>query len=79
MTEYYDIVLGLIPLSLLGITATTVSLGLPMLVGIVVGATIAIALIGHAMFVNTPVSPTTQSATHSTSEAHRSQRRLNAD
>ncbi|THE66547.1 hypothetical protein D8Y22_01755 [Salinadaptatus halalkaliphilus] len=54
MTGYYDIVLGLIPVALLGITAALLLVGLSLTAAIPVGAFVAMAIIGHAMFVNSP-------------------------
>ncbi len=54
MTGYYDIVLGLIPVALLGITAALTLVGLSLTAAVPVGAFVAMAIIGHAMFVNTP-------------------------
>ncbi|OVE85597.1 hypothetical protein [Natronolimnobius baerhuensis] len=54
MTGYYDIVLGLIPVALLGISAALTFVGLSLTAAIPVGAFVAMAIIGHAMFVNTP-------------------------
>lgn len=55
MAGYYDIVLGLIPVALLGITAALTFVGLSVTTAIPAGAFVAMALIGHAMFVNAPV------------------------
>ena len=56
MTGYYDIVLGAIPLSLLGISGSlTVATDLALTTAVTLGALFAVALIGHAMFVNGPV------------------------
>ncbi|MCL9816293.1 hypothetical protein [Natronocalculus amylovorans] len=66
MTGYYDYVLGLIPVSLIGITAMLSVIGLPLTLAVPVGAAVAIAIIGHAVFVNVPVSnpqPMTDTAT----------------
>ncbi len=54
MTGYYDIVLGLIPLALLGITAALTIVGISWISAVSIGAFIAIGIMGHAMFVNTP-------------------------
>lgn len=58
MTGYYDIVLGLIPVALLGITAALTVVGLSMTTAVPIGAFFAMGLIGHAMFVNGPVDAT---------------------
>ncbi|WP_265111706.1 hypothetical protein [Halosolutus halophilus] len=54
MTGYYDIVLGLIPVALLGITAALTLVGIALTAAVPIGALVAMAIIGHAMFVNTP-------------------------
>jgi hypothetical protein len=59
MTGYYDYVLGLIPLTLLGITGLLTALGWGITAAVPVGATSATLLIGHAMFVRAPVAAPT--------------------
>jgi hypothetical protein len=54
MAGYYDLVLGLIPLTLLGISGTLVAAGLALSVAIPIAGLLVIGLIGHAMFVRTP-------------------------
>ncbi|MFB6159759.1 MAG: hypothetical protein ABEJ61_01125 [Haloferacaceae archaeon] len=54
MAGYYDYVLGLIPLSLLGVTLLLGGLGWSLTAAVPVGATGSVALIGHALFVNGP-------------------------
>ena len=54
MVEYYDVVLGLIPATLLGLTAILVGGGLPLWLSVPLSSTVAVCLIGHAMFVNGP-------------------------
>ncbi|SEV88892.1 hypothetical protein [Natrinema salifodinae] len=54
MTGYYDIVLGLIPVALLGITAALTLVGMSLTAAVPFGSLVAMAIIGHAMFVNTP-------------------------
>ncbi|QPV61457.1 hypothetical protein I7X12_11840 [Halosimplex litoreum] len=58
MTGYYDLVLGLIPLALGGITALLSVFGLALTTAIPVASVVAVGLIGHAMFVNGPVDST---------------------
>lgn len=58
MTGYYDYVLGLIPLALLGISALLSIAGVPMTKAVPVGACVACLVVGHALFVNGPVSKT---------------------
>jgi hypothetical protein len=54
MAEYYDYVLGLIPLALLGVTLLLSGVGWNLTAAVPVGATASVALIGHALFVNAP-------------------------
>ncbi|WP_247728590.1 hypothetical protein [Halovivax limisalsi] len=54
MAHYYDIVLTLIPTSLLGTAALLSIVGLPTSVAVPLGAMVAAVFIGHAMFVNGP-------------------------
>lgn len=58
MTGYYDIVLGLIPLSLAGLTALLFVAGMSLPLAVPLGSVVAVGLIYHAMFVNAPVAPT---------------------
>ncbi|TYT61843.1 hypothetical protein [Natrialba swarupiae] len=71
MTGYYDIVLGLIPVALLGITASLSLVGLSLTAAVPIGAFVAMGIIGHAMFVNTPAD--------GSDEAQSSRPPLNAD
>jgi len=69
MTGYYDLILGLIPLSLLGITAAMSAIGVSVTAAVPLAATVPVALIGHALFVNGPVDESVaaaQSASEST-------------
>ena len=54
MVGYYDVVLGLIPVTLVGLTALLVGGGLPLWLSVPLSSTVAVGLIGHAMFVNGP-------------------------
>lgn len=56
MTGYYDYVLGFIPVALLGVTGLLGAVGLPLTIAVPTGASAAVLLIGHAMFVNGPVA-----------------------
>ena len=58
MTGYYDLILGLIPLSLIGVTAALSVLGFSITSAVPLAASIPVALIGHALFVNSPVEDT---------------------
>ncbi|MFB6103772.1 MAG: hypothetical protein ABEJ57_01620 [Halobacteriaceae archaeon] len=55
MTGYYDLVLGLIPLSLFGLTGTLTVGGFTLTTAVTVASLAAIAIVGHALFVNAPV------------------------
>lgn len=63
MTGYYDIVLALIPVALLGITVALTVVGLSITTAIPVGSVAAMVLIGHAMFVNGPIDPQDETGT----------------
>ncbi|GAB3423352.1 hypothetical protein GCM10027435_29230 [Haloparvum alkalitolerans] len=56
MTGYYDYILGLIPVALVGIAGLLRLVGLPELLAVPAGATVAVGLMAHAMFVNGPVA-----------------------
>lgn len=60
MTGYYDYVLGVIPLALLGITAALSVVGLPLAMAVPAGGGVSALVIGHALFINGPVNPTPQ-------------------
>ncbi|WP_227376138.1 hypothetical protein [Haladaptatus halobius] len=65
MTGYYDLILGLIPLALIGVTGAFSVAGLTLTMAVPLGATASVLLIGHALFINGPVdeSPQLQSST----------------
>lgn len=54
MTGYYDVVLGLIPLSLVGVSGVLVGAGVDLTTAVPIAGLLAVALIGHAMFVRGP-------------------------
>ncbi|MFB6133448.1 MAG: hypothetical protein ABEJ55_00475 [Halanaeroarchaeum sp.] len=56
MTDYYDLVLGLIPFALLGIGGGLHFAGLALTTALTIGGLSAVGLVGHALFVNGPVS-----------------------
>jgi hypothetical protein len=58
MTGYYDLILGLIPLSLIGVTGVLSLVGFSVTAAVPLAASIPVALIGHALFVNSPVDDT---------------------
>lgn len=62
MTLYYDLVLGLIPLVMAGVTGTLFVAGLTLTTAIPIAGLVAMGLIGHAMFVRAPVATPTPAA-----------------
>lgn len=75
MTGYYDYVLGLIPVAMLGITALLTFVGFSLSLAVPVGASVSALVIGHALFVNGPVAPAPEPAT----TAQTQQAPVNAD
>lgn len=55
MAGYYDYVLGLIPVSLIAISGLLMTAGLGLTAAVLLASLVAVALIGHGMFVNGPV------------------------
>lgn len=55
--EYYDLILGLIPASIVAATGILSLLGIGIMISISIGAIIALAIILHALFVKAPTSP----------------------
>ncbi|MFD1512564.1 hypothetical protein [Halomarina rubra] len=58
MTGYYDIVLGLIPLALLGISGGLYVAGFAVPTAVSIAGLVAVTLVGHALFVRAPTDPT---------------------
>lgn len=58
MAGYYDFILGLIPLTLFGVTGSLTIGGVTTTAAVTVGAIVACALVAHALFVRGPTSPT---------------------
>jgi hypothetical protein len=54
MPEYYDYVLGLIPVALVGVSGLLSLGGLGRTPAVSAGGLLAVALVGHALFVNGP-------------------------
>ncbi len=54
MPEYYDYVLGLIPLALVGVSGALSLGGLGRTPAVSAGGLLAVGLVGHALFVNAP-------------------------
>jgi len=65
MTGYYDIILGLIPLAMAGITGALLVAGFELTTAIPLASVVAVGLIGHAMFVRAPVDPVPETDTAS--------------
>lgn len=55
MVEYYDIILGLIPVTLLGLAGLLYGIGITPAIAVPAAAAVAACLVGHAMFVRSPV------------------------
>ena len=55
MTDYYDYVLGFVPLALVGLTGVLGAAGVDFPLAVLVGAATASLAVGHALFVNGPV------------------------
>jgi hypothetical protein len=55
MTDYYDVILGLIPVSLLGVAGLLYGVGFTSTLAIPLGGLVAAGLVAHALFVNAPV------------------------
>lgn len=72
MTGYYDFVLGLIPLSLFGVSGALTVVGVETTVAVLVAASIAVAFMGHGLFVRTPTGqqPTGQLSADRAPESH---------
>lgn len=69
MPGYYDIVLGLIPLVLVGITASLLGFGLELSTAVPAASLVAVGVIVHAMFVRAPVAVSRESESqHSRTE-----------
>lgn len=60
--NYYDLVLGLIPVVLGGVGALLVALGAAFTTAVALASVLSAGLIGHAMFVRTPVESGTGEA-----------------
>lgn len=53
--NYYDMILGLIPLALLGLTGALTLGGFTLTTAVPIAASASVGLIGHAMFIRAPV------------------------
>lgn len=63
MAEYYDLILGLIPLALFGISGTLTLGGLSSTFSVTAAGIVAVLLVGHALFVRGPVDSDPMAAT----------------
>lgn len=54
MTSYYDLILGLIPLVMTGVSAAFLAVGAGLAMAVSLSSVAALGLIGHAMFVHGP-------------------------
>jgi hypothetical protein len=79
MTGYYDIVLGLIPLALVGITGALVLAGVGLTTAVPLAATVAVGLVGHALFVRSPTDGAITTASTIRPERARERSPVNAD
>jgi len=79
MDRYYDIVLALIPIALVGVGGLLLFAGVQQPVAVSIAGTAAVGLIGHAIFVNGPVSPTPSSEEASVTETASSGPAVTAD
>lgn len=55
MVGYYDVVLGAVPLALLGVTGGLYGIGIELTIAVPLAASLAAAVIGHGLFVNAPI------------------------
>lgn len=58
MANYYDVILGFIPLALLGLGGGLHIAGLTLTTAVTIGGLVAVGLVGHALFVRAPVDAT---------------------
>lgn len=63
MASYYDLVLGMIPLALGGGSLALFVAGVTLSTAIIAASLVAVLLIGHGMFVRTPVDDPSPVAT----------------
>jgi len=63
MSNYYDVILGLIPLAFLGIAGGLTVTGFTLTTAVTFAGLAGVLLVGHALFVNGPVDPTSPAQT----------------
>lgn len=71
MTGYYDVVLGLIPVSLVGVSAALLVVGFALTTAVSLASVVGAVLVGHAMFVNGPVGGRSADAGETTARSSR--------
>lgn len=69
MTGYYDYVLALIPSVLVGVTAMLTLFGVPLPAALFAGSGASSLVVGHAVFVRTPVAEAEREAGGSAADA----------
>lgn len=77
MEHYYDLILGFIPLALLGIAGALFHVGVSFELAVSFGGLMAVGLIAHAVFVNGPVAAPSESTPGQ--QSHVSNRTFDAD
>jgi len=70
MARYYDLVLGLIPLTFVSITVALVVAGLATTTAVTGGSLVSVGLVGHAMFVNGPVDTSVDTTAQTSETTH---------
>lgn len=78
MAEYYDYILGLIPMTAVGVASVLVLAGIAASVAIPVGVGFTLPLVGHALFVRAP-APEPAQTTAGTTSARQTDGPVNAD
>ncbi len=63
MSEYYDVILGLIPLAFLGTVGGFSLSGFSITTAVTAAGLVGVTLVGHALFVNGPVDRTPDTTT----------------
>jgi hypothetical protein len=56
MANYYDFVLGLVPVSMVSVTALFTLIGVELALAVPVGAGVSGVVVAHALFVNGPTA-----------------------
>ena len=56
MTGYYDLILGLITVSMLGLSGTLFVAGFALTTAVTIGGLFALVFVAHGLFVNEPVA-----------------------